>query len=529
MSGAFSLLIEAAILLAIYLLAALAASPVRARPGRGAPGAFRRLGACVARPLAVLALTALAVAVARWHPAAAAWLGGRGDHVRAWQTVWLVVLVLSALEGLALELYRVRGRAFPVPDLLLNMLRLAVLLSVVFAVLRLQLGINITGLLASTALITAVVGFALQGVLGNLLAGMSLHVVRSVLPGDWVAVGAVEGEVIQTNWRETRLRTTHGHILVIPNSTVAAEILHNMSRPTPLRRHVVGVGASYSDAPGDVIEALVEAARGVPAVLGEPPPSAYVTEFKDFGINYQLRFWTNRYHDRVPVDGDVQRMIWYQFKRRGIEIPFPMSDKLLNDFMEVVYHQRRLPPEPEEVRRNRADLLRSDFAAKLLTDEQGQQLLQESALEGIAESLRRVQYTRGETVFPQGAGGQTCYVVSRGTLRGRVEYRDASQASEFDLGPGALFGEMSLVTGLPRTATVTAMDEVELVEIGKETFTTLLSLRADIPERLAQLVAKRAAANASALEKLKALEGARVSESLRRDSILQRFLRMLKS
>ena len=115
----------------------------------------------------------------------------------------------------------------------------------------------------------------------------------------------------------------------------------------------------------------------------------------------------------------------------------------------------------------------------------------------------------------------------RGKVHGRVEYKDASQANEFDLGPGSLFGEMSLVTGLPRTATILANEEVELLEISKDTFTILLGMREDIPQVLAKLVAERAEHNKATLEKLKASKRANVDESIKSASILKRFLRML--
>ncbi len=219
-----------------------------------------------------------------------------------------------------------------------------------FAVLKTILDIDISPLLASTALVTAVVGFALQGVLSNLLAGMSMHITRSVMPSDWVRIGDVEGQVIETNWRETRLRTTCGHIMLVPNSTVANATIHNMSRPTPLRRHNVAVGASYSDAPGDVIDALLQSALSVPEVLRDPQPDAYHHRVQ--GLRHQLRaalLDPSLIMNVRAIDGDVARMIWYQFKRRGIEIPFPMSDKLLNDMMAVVSHQRRLPPQDDEI------------------------------------------------------------------------------------------------------------------------------------------------------------------------------------
>jgi CRP-like cAMP-binding protein len=315
--------------------------------------------------------------------------------------------------------------------------------------------------------------------------------------------------------------------MAVPNSTVAGATLHNMSRPTPLRRHKIPVGASYSDAPGDVIAALVESARAVPEVLRDPPPSAYLVEYKDFGINYALRFWTNRYFDRTAVEGDVMRMIWYQFKRHGIEIPFPMSDRVLNDVVEVIDNRRRQLPDDAEAKRTVADLMQSDFFARLLVDEKGAPLLRPEQLTGIAASIKRIRFTKGETVFRQGETGDSCHVVVRGKARGRVEYKDASQANEFDLGPGALFGEMSLVTGLPRTATVLVNEEVELLEISKDTFTVLLGMREDIPQILAKLVAERAEHNKAMLDKLQAMGSANVDESIKSASILKRFLRML--
>jgi CRP-like cAMP-binding protein len=250
-------------------------------------------------------------------------------------------------------------------------------------------------------------------------------------------------------------------------------------------------------------------------------------EYKDFGINYALRFWTNRYHERTLVEGDVMRVIWYQFKRRGIEIPFPMSDKILNDVVEVIDQRRRVQPDETEAAQTVSALMQSDFCAKLLVDEKGAPLLRPEQLMGLAASIRRIRFTKGETVFRQGEPGDSCYVVVRGKARGRVEYKDASQANEFDLGLGALFGEMSLVTGLPRTATVLVNEEIELLEISKETFTSLLGMRSDIPQILAKLVAERAEHNRAMLEKLQAMGSANVDESLRSASILSRFLRML--
>ncbi len=518
--------------IAIYLAALVATVPFRRWARRGVPAPpslltyLKYLAARISLPLAVLVLTRLAFWLLRLHPPVFD-LVGRPAYVSAWYFFWSALLALNLLEGLALQVFAFRNLTFPVPALLRNIIRFVILIAVLFLLLRTVVGLDISPLLASTALLTAVVGFALQGVLGNLLAGMSLHLTRSVLPSDWVAIGDVEGKVIETNWRETRLRTVGGHTIVVPNSTVAESLLHNLNVPTPLRRHEFHVGASYSDAPGEVIEALLEAAASVSAVKSKPPPSAYVTEYKDYGIDYVLRYWTDRYQDRAPIDGDVGRMIWYKFKRRGIEIPFPMSDKLLNDFMAVVYRQRRLAPEETEVKNRAAKLAQSDLLTELLVDQKGSPLLGEEELLEMARSLRPVIYTQGEVLFRQGEAGENCFVVVRGKLDCRVEYEDAAEANRFEIGPGALVGEMSLMTGLPRTATVEAAEEVELLEMGRDAFVRLLSLREEIPEILAGLVAARAEKNAAAMEKLKSLKPDDVSRTLKKENIFQRFLGFL--
>jgi small-conductance mechanosensitive channel/CRP-like cAMP-binding protein len=527
------LLLEILGFLLIYLLATVTTLPLRRKlpqletRAEGLLFALQALVARTVRPVTVLLVTELALWLCRLNGAITSRLQDLPTHAHAWVIFWVIILSINLVEGVARQVYLFRGSPFPIPELLVSIIRTLLILAAAFAILKSVLDIDISPLLASTALVTAVVGFALQGVLSNLLAGMSLHLTRSVLPSDWVAIGDVEGRVIETNWRETRLHTNDGHIIIVPNSTVSAATIHNMTWPTPLRRHNFPVGASYSDAPGAVISALVKAASSVYEVLNDPPPEAFITEFKDFGINYVLRYWTQSYYDRKAIEGDVARMIWYQFKRQGIEIPFPMSDKLLDDFMTVVYHQRRMQPEDKEVAQRVQDLKGSDFCSRILVDAHGASMLSDDDLHEVAKRMRRVRYTRGETLFNQGDEGNSCYVIVNGRVHGRVEYEDAAQAVEFDVGPGALLGEMSLMTGLPRTASIFAHDEVELLEIPQDAFACLLGLHEEIPSVLARLVAERAETNAAALEKLKTMQTVDVAQSLRQENILQRFLRIL--
>jgi len=532
MSDLFPLVCEILIFIVVFGLSTVITRPLRTRQRMRDthPKPRKSLKVLldhISRPVLVILLSKAMLLILDYVPMAGIWKDDSYLYYDTWLTFWLIVLAIRLVEGVVDCVYAAFNTPFPVPGLLRSIIRGIGILGVGLFVLKTSMGINIAPLLASTALLTAVVGFALQGVLGNLMAGMSLHVVRSAVPGDWIAVGDVEGEVLETNWRETRLRTVAGHMMIIPNSIVASTIVHNMTWPNSVRRHSIDVGASYSDAPGEVIDALVEAATGVSGVLSEPRPTAFVMEYKDFGINYQLRYWTRCYYNRVPVDGEVGRLIWYQFKRRGIEIPFPMSDKLLNDFMAVVYRQRRMPPEQQEVHQLTDDLMQSDFGRRIFVDGKGVPLLTHEELLPIAPLLKRVRFTRGETIFCQGDEGTHCYVILKGSVQGRVEYEDMRETNRFQLGPGAVLGEMSLTTGMPRTATIKTEDELEVIEISDRVLCRILALRPEMPELMAQVVAERAHRNAEAFAEIKTIKPIDVNQQFKQSRILSRFLQML--
>ncbi|MBN1361307.1 MAG: mechanosensitive ion channel [Sedimentisphaerales bacterium] len=444
---------------------------------------------------------------------------------QAWLTFWGIYALVRLVEGLFVELFAQMGKACPLNRLTRGLLRLAIMLGVAFLLIKYQLSLEITVLLTSTAIVTGVIGFAMQGVLGNLLAGMSLHASRSMSVGDWIEVDGKIGKVVLVNWRETRLRTLGGHMVIVPNAKLADQTIRNFSSPTSLRRHEVPVAASYGDAPGDVIAALIEAAQSVPAVEKLPTPDAYITAFKDFCIEYVLRFWSKQYEQRTQIEGHVMRMIWYKFNRRGIEIPFPMSGRLLGNFMEAVHAQQFEKPLASEIERVLDDLLHSDFGRKLLAGADGACLLSRDELKPLAREVKRTRFTHGETLMRQNDEGESFYILIRGKVKGSITDSDPARPVEFELQPGALFGEMSPLTGLPRSATMTAVTDCDLLEFDRAAFTRLLSLREEIPQLLSDLAARRAKENAAAFEKLRAV--AATPPELAGDGILRRLRRML--
>ena len=189
-----------------------------------------------------------------------------GLYLNAALVFVLVFFTIRLLDGLWRAWFIKRSLDFPVPKVLHTILLVILYLAAFFIVIKGVLGINISAFLATSALLTAILGLAFQGVLSNLLSGLSLHFTKSFAKGEWVGVGEDEGIVIDTNWRETRIFDRLSNILVFPNNTMASEKITNFSRPQKISALIIPVKVSYSAPPSLVFEALKQAALDVPDV-----------------------------------------------------------------------------------------------------------------------------------------------------------------------------------------------------------------------------------------------------------------------
>ncbi|MEM9007714.1 MAG: cyclic nucleotide-binding domain-containing protein [Cyanobacteria bacterium P01_F01_bin.86] len=172
-------------------------------------------------------------------------------------------------------------------------------------------------------------------------------------------------------------------------------------------------------------------------------------------------------------------------------------------------------------------LIQSEFFNKLLIDENGASLIDEFEVWLLTSKIKTIRVTKGKTIFHQGEPGESAYIVVTGNVNGRVEYQEVKEAKEFEMGVGTLFGEISLMTGLPRTATIYTEQDVELLELSQDTFVNLLSLRSQIPEMLSDLVVERQKSDAEVLNRLQALSKTEIAATQKRENVLRRFSSIL--
>ena len=441
------------------------------------------------------------------------------DAVFVFAVIFFLVRLMDALIQL---FYGRKGRPFPLPRVLHGFILLVIYLAVVFAVLDRFLRINIKPLLAGSAILTAVIGLALQGVLSNILAGMSLHYTKSFSRGDWIRVGDTEGVVIDTNWRETRIMDGSKNTIIFPNSEVASRTITNYSLPDSLVEIVLPVKTGFDAPPAAVLEALDEAAREVPDVVLEPPPKARVAGYNDFGMSYVLKVHIGDYSRKDDIIAEIARLIWYKFRRRGIEVPLPVESKL-RQVLSAVRPGDRAQAAVAEQERNSQDLARSSFLRAQDGEKAGAMILSDEEIRDLASRARRVAFAAKEVLFRQGERGENCYLVASGKVRGEISYEEDGRkyTTDFEIGPGGIVGEMSLFTGIPRTATVVVRDDAELLEVGAEAFAGLLERNPTLAEAVAEIVSGRNRTNLEMLRKIKELSSKDLEGSTNKKSILE--------
>ena len=325
-------------------------------------------------------------------------------------------------------------------------------------------------LLTTSAVGAVVVGFALQDTLGNLFAGLAIQIEKPFRVGHWINVGGRDGEVQEITWRATKLRTRDGEFLIVPNGTVSKETVLNYSEPTVANALAVEVGASYLTPPNEVKAAILTAITNAPLSIRAPQPKVFVTSFGDSAINYTAYFWVNDYGLERDARDQVRTNIWYEFRRRNIEIPWPIQ---------IQYDRVEEPIKTERHVAAAAQQLASIDLFKTLSAE---------ARHALSNAAGHHLFAAGESIVRQDAEGDSMFVLMKGHARVVIEPSGQEVAV---IPAGGFFGEMSMLTGDKRSATVKAVDDVAVLEITAKDFRELALANPELVDHVSTIVSTR--------------------------------------
>lgn len=378
-----------------------------------------------------------------------------------------IFFVVRLVDLLAFDFVASRRRNVHAPMLLREIVSIGLYLILFSTVISKIFAVSVVGFLTGGAVLAAVLGLALQETLGNLFAGMALHLEDSFQPGDVIRTGEFFGTVEAVRWRGTRIRTFNNNIVIVPNSMLARERVEIFPR-TNLNARVLQIGIDYHVPPATVLNVLVQAASNVEGVAHEIPAFARVGNFGDSAVIYEVKYHMYDYTMRDRIDADIRKAVWYALRRNGISIPFPIRS--LQRYTPAVPHHE---PDTREIV-HRLGLV--DMLSPLSRD----------AHEALAAAARVHTYSRGETILRHGHEGDSMFIVHEGIVSVRVDDNEVAR-----LQPGEFFGEMALLTGERRAADIVALADVVAVEITKQALEPILHDHPELATAISRRVTER--------------------------------------
>jgi small-conductance mechanosensitive channel/CRP-like cAMP-binding protein len=364
------------------------------------------------------------------------------------------------------------------PDLLIQLLTFSSWALISVLVVRETTQFDLVNLVATSAVLTAVIGLAAQEGLKDLFSGLQLQLTDDFAIGDWLEFAdGRRGTVEAISWRETRLRTMDGTVLVVPNSRITAEVFFNRSRLGAVAdRFEIALASVFP--PGRAIPLLLQVVQQHDRVLSDPPARVRLKAFLDNAIAYEVQIWQKPLGDLALLElrSQLQQQIWYALQRRGQSLPYPVREI------------RPKRPEAPTVSRNEplAEVCRRALA--MLPVFAG---LPPEDLQVLVEGSRLLWFGPGEAVVREGDGGDSLYCLLQGMVDVSRTLDGDRQQQICQLQAGDVFGEMTLFLDSPRTATVRTVGECQLLEVERSAVCCLLDGNPALLETMALLVSQR--------------------------------------
>ena len=384
----------------------------------------------------------------------------------------LIFFGVRLIDVLIFDFAIARRREVATPQLLRGIIAILLYAILFTSLFRQVFNYDINKVITGGAVVAAVVALALQDTLGNLFAGIALHMENTYELGDVIHSGDHTGVVEAVSWRATRIRGFNNQPVIIPNSVLAHERLEVFPRNN-LNGRVLSIGVDYNIAPANVIGILTQVAAHVEGVAREIPAFARVAGFGDSAVTYEIKYFTRDYSARDRIDADIRKAVWYALRRNNIAIPFPI--RAMHTYT---------PPT--------GDQLTLEQTFRHLREVDVLDPLSDQALQSIAAAVKVHFYSKGEAILRHGTAGDSMFILHSGTVAIRLPDNSMTGGHQVaQLNAGEFFGEMALLTGAMRTADVVALTDVVALEIGKDSLQPVLASHPDLAQAISHHIFER--------------------------------------
>ena len=407
-------------------------------------------------------------------------------------------------------------RKADIPRILADVLFVLVLL--VYAIYRMHVdGVNLVSIVTSAGVLAGGIAFSLQQTLNNLWGGVALQLDNTCRIGDWVRIDNIIGQIIDIRWRYLSIATNSGETVIIPNANLMNNRVTVLARRGDVRtswRRELEFSVVYKAPPSRVIATVQTALERAEManVAKTPPLEVTCRHFADSGVTYVVLYWLTDLRIDLQTDSNVRVHVYAALRRENLEIPFPHR---------VLIDGGELSPGAagdEALKKRFATLSQIDLFAPMTADER----------RALAAELNDCVYVRNDVISRRGEVADSLYVLAQGKV-GIYGEADAGQTRPrlATLQAPGNFGEMGLLTGQARTATVIAESDVLCYRLDKSGFDAILRARPELADGFAKVVAQRQAENDATLQAADADARARMTVS-RASELVQRIRRFFE-
>jgi small-conductance mechanosensitive channel/CRP-like cAMP-binding protein len=409
-----------------------------------------------------------------WHNPPAQLAPAAGLVLRA--LVWIAgaLFTVRLLDALLWHGLVARHSGHPPPRFLVDLVGALVWIVTACIIAAAVFRLPVAGLITTSGVAVAVLGFALRDMLASLFAGVTLNLERSCQIDDWIEVEpGPAARLLEVGWLTTRAVTRDGVGVVLPNALLATKAFRNYSRPEPQFCETLAITLDHDVGP-ERVERLLLATAAEMREIGPPlpAPDVKIAEFGPHGIVWQLRFWLADYGRLPEIRYRVQRAVLRHLHQAGLSLACAKLD---------LYHAEMPPRTLEPGRADEALLARCEIFHPL----------EPADLAHLAGAARYHRLPAGNELLRAGDPGNSLFIVVEGVLEVWHECPDGSRRRVNVIGAGGVIGEFSLLTGERRSATVTVKRDALLSEIGREVLVPVLERRPDLAEALGRILARR--------------------------------------
>lgn len=399
-----------------------------------------------------------------------------------WMT--LVVAIIRLLNSLIFSTV-LSSASYEVSTLLRNVLSTIFFLVAFIIILQSQFSTayeKLAPIFTGSTIIGIVIGLALQDTLGNFFAGAAIQADNPFQVGDVIDIPMKGTGVVESiSWRGVKIRTFQNKIVVVSNSVLGKEIFEVAPKDN-LNARLVFFNTLYAHSPAYTAKTIREVIRQVENVSQKIRPVVRIRSLAADGIDWEIKYWLEDYTKYNDTDALIRQRIWYAFQREKLEFAYATRTiHLETKQQEDVF---------AETNSDVYDRINNVPIFAPLSDEEVEKLAR--------GSLVRV-FAPDESIVRRGQDGDSMFIVHRGSVN--VQIREDGKVRVLrKLGEGDFFGEMGLFTGEPRTATVKALEETEVLEIKVYCLKPILEDNPELVESFSKIIHERAKALKSIAE-----------------------------